>query len=179
MQKSLLRKFEMSLIEWQYNELQQVGVNYTTLEEVERYDSRMQKLRDIQAEIASLIKVVGPTKESKVLEIGTGTGEFAIALSLFSKDVLAIDVSPAMLDYAQKKAKDRKVENIEFYHAGFLTFDESKGPFDIIFSQLALRHLPDFWKSIALKKIYNVLKPGGRFFLKDVSNWSLDGGSTQ
>lgn len=158
----------MSRKEWQYNELQQTGVDYTSFEEVDRYDSRMHKLRDIKAEINSLIEFVSPTKESKILELGIGTGEFAIALSGLCQSILAVDVSRMMLDYASKKAKERKAENIEFCHAGFLTFDDSQGPFHIIFSQLALHHLPDFWKSIALKKIHNALKPGGKFFLKDV-----------
>jgi ubiquinone/menaquinone biosynthesis C-methylase UbiE len=158
----------MSRKEWQYNELKPTGVDYTTIEEVERYDSRMQKLRDIKAEINNLIELVVPTKESKILELGTGTGEFAIALSHLCQSVLAIDVSSVMLDYARKKAKRRNAGNIEFCHAGFLTFNESQGPFHIIFSQLALHHLPDFWKSIALKKIHDALKPGGKFFLKDV-----------
>ncbi|MCB2182781.1 MAG: class I SAM-dependent methyltransferase [Desulfobulbaceae bacterium] len=158
----------MSPKEWQYDELQQTGVDYTTFEEVQRYDSRMQKLRNIKAEINSLIEFVSPTKESRILEIGTGTGDFAIALSQLSRHVLAVDASRVMLEYAGRKAIEKEAGNIEFCHSGFLTFDESQGPFDIIFSQLALHHLPDFWKSIALKKINNALKPGGKFFLKDV-----------
>jgi putative AdoMet-dependent methyltransferase len=158
----------MSWKEWQYNELQQAGVDYSTLEEVARYDSRMQELRDIKAEINSLMKAVAPTKESRILEIGTGTGEFALALAELCHSVLAVDVSDMMLDFAGKKAKERQVENVEFCHAGFLSFDYSRGPFHIIFSQLALHHLPDFWKFVALKKIFNALETGGQFFLKDV-----------
>jgi len=158
----------MSGKEWQYDELQQAGVDYSTLDEVARYDSRMQRLRDIKTEINSLIKAVAPTKESRILEIGTGTGEFALALAGHCHSLLAVDVSKVMLDFAGKKAEERKVENIEFCRAGFLSFDYSRGPFQIIFSQLALHHLPDFWKFVALKKIYNALETGGRFFLKDV-----------
>ena len=158
----------MSGKEWQYNELQQAGVDYSTLEEAARYDARMQQLRDIEAEINSLIKAVAPTREARVLEIGTGTGEFALALAGLCKSVVAVDVSEVMLGFAGKKAKKRQVENIEFRQAGFLSFDYSQGPFHIIFSQLALHHLPDFWKFVALKKIFNALETGGRFFLKDV-----------
>lgn len=158
----------MKTKEWQYNELQQTGVDYANSEEVEKYDVRMQKLRDIKTEIDNLIEATAPTRKSKVLEFGTGTGEFAVVLSQLSQKVFAVDVSPVMLEYARKKAKSRKVKNIEFYHAGFLTFNESPEQFDIIFTQLALHHLPDFWKSMALKNIYNLLKKGGKFFLKDV-----------
>jgi hypothetical protein len=35
-------------------------------------------------------------------------------------------------------------------------------------SQFAFHHLPDFWKAIALDRIFSQLKPGGRFILRDV-----------
>lgn len=153
---------------WQYNELQQVGINYSNFEEVARYDSRMQKLRDIKSEIHKLVAITSPSAETTVLEIGIGTGEFAIAVSQLAKKVVAVDVSTAMLDYAKEKAIEKNIHNIEFHHAGFLTFNESPEQFDIIFTQLALHHLPDFWKFVALKKINTHLKKGGKFFLKDV-----------
>lgn len=158
----------MTPSQWQYNELQQVGVNYSNFEEVAKYDARMQKLRDIKSEIDKLIAITSPTAESTVLEIGVGTGEFAIAVSKLAKKVVAVDVSMAMLDYAQKKAVEKNIHNIEFHNAGFLTFNDSPEQFDIIFTQLALHHLPDFWKFVALRKINTLLKKGGKFFLKDV-----------
>jgi hypothetical protein len=33
---------------------------------------------------------------------------------------------------------------------------------------LALHHLPDFWKGVALKRMASLLKPGGRLWLADV-----------
>lgn len=158
----------MQTRKWQYDELQQIGVDYENSGEVAKYDARMQRLRDIKREIDSLTKATSPAPDSVILEFGAGTGEFAAALAALSQKVCAVDVSPMMLAYAKKKAQDRGITNIEFHHAGFLTFKESPEHFDIIFTQLALHHLPDFWKSIALKNIYHLLKTGGRFFLKDV-----------
>lgn len=80
----------------------------------------------------------------------------------------AVDVSPVMLEYARKKAISRERKNIEFHHAGFLTFNELPEQFDMIFTQLALHHLPDFWKTIAVRNMYNLLKEGGKLFIKDV-----------
>jgi len=158
----------MTTNKWQYNELQQIGVDYANLAEVEKYDVQMQKLRDIKKEVYKLVEATAPTQSSKILEFGTGTGEFAVALSKLCHKVVAVDVSPVMLEYAQKKATSKKIKNIEFHHAGFLTFNESPEQFDVIFTQLALHHLPDFWKSVALKNIHNLLRKGGKFFVKDV-----------
>lgn len=158
----------MKTNDYQYDELQQIGVDYANWEEVARYDVRMQRLRDIKTEINNLVAAASPTVDSNILEFGTGTGEFAIALAKLSQKVCAVDVSPVMLEYARKKAEERGIKNIAFHHAGFLTFDAPSEKFDMIFTQLALHHLPDFWKSIALKNVFNLLKKGGTFFVKDV-----------
>jgi len=158
----------MKDVKWYYNELLQAGVDYSSVEEVQRYDTRMGKLRDIKGEIDIIIDALNPTPESIILEIGSGTGEFSIALARLCRKLYAIDVSPVMIDYARQKAKSNKVKNIEFHNAGFLTYEHTGEVFDHIYSQLALHHLPDFWKLLGLKKIHSLLKPGGKFFLRDV-----------
>jgi hypothetical protein len=35
-------------------------------------------------------------------------------------------------------------------------------------TQIALHHLPDFWKQVALLRIFDMLKVGGKFCLRDV-----------
>jgi len=152
---------------WQYDELKQVGVDYTDIKEVQTYDSQMQKLRDIQSEVETFVESVGLKHSDSVLEIGTGTGELALNLAARCSKVFAIDVSPVMLEFAQKKAADRGIANIEFYNGGFLTYNHHGSQIDVVVSQLALHHLPDFWKLIALKRICALLKEGGKFYLRD------------
>lgn len=98
----------MTTNKWQYNELQQIGVDYTNLAEVEKYDARMQKIRDIKKEVNKLVEATVPTQSSKILEFGTGTGEFTVALSKLCQKVVAVDVSPVMLEYAQKRQLQEK-----------------------------------------------------------------------
>jgi putative AdoMet-dependent methyltransferase len=40
---------------------------------------------------------------------------------------------------------------------GFLNYEHNGPPLDMIVSNLALHHLPDFWKMIALKRIHEML----------------------
>ncbi|PKL57631.1 MAG: class I SAM-dependent methyltransferase [Methanomicrobiales archaeon HGW-Methanomicrobiales-5] len=152
---------------WQFNEMNQVGVDYTDISEVEAYDSRMTKLRNIPKEIEEIINLVGLTNDHVLLEYGTGTGEFAIAVAKHCSKVYAVDISSAMLDFAKQKAQNRGISNIEYCHAEFLTYQHSGEPLDVVVSQLALHHLPDFWKMIALIRIYSMLKKGGKFYLRD------------
>jgi ubiquinone/menaquinone biosynthesis C-methylase UbiE len=153
---------------WQYDEFRQIGTDYESAAEVAKYDERMSRLRNMSEECASIIDSLNLTPESRVLDIGTGTGEFAIATAKQCAEVCAVDVSQAMLDYARGKAKDRGVSNIAFTRAGLLTYDHQGKPFDAVVSQLALHHLPDFWKAIALRRMWLMLKDGGRLFLRDV-----------
>lgn len=152
---------------WQYNEFKQIGTDYESIEEVEAYDKRMQSLRDVAGETEHILDILGGTLESTILEIGTGTGEFAITAAARCAKVCAADISDLMLQYARRKAESRGVGNVEFMRAGFLTFTLGE-PVDAVVSQLALHHLPDYWKAVALARIYDALKDGGRFFLRDV-----------
>ncbi len=99
---------------WQYNEMQQVGTDYADEAEVETYDRRMQRLRDVNEETETIIKSINLKKDDTILEIGTGTGSFAIEAAKHCSKVIAIDVSPKMLEFAQRKAQTMGITNVEF-----------------------------------------------------------------
>jgi len=99
----------------------------------------------------------------------------AIEVSKRCSKVFAVDVSVTMLEYAKQKAQKQGIDNIEYCHAGFLTYEHYGEPLDVVVSQLALHHLPDFWKLIALKRINSMLKKGGKFYLRDtVYSFNVD-----
>ncbi len=156
------------LPEWYYNELVQIGTDYTDKEEIMDYDRKMQKIRNIGEEVKTMLRLVDPRPDDRVLEIGCGTGEFSIELSRHCREVIALDVSEGMLEYAREKARSRNRNNISFIKGGFLTYEADDELFDAVVSQLALHHLPDFWKLTALKRINSMLKTAGRFYLRDV-----------
>jgi ubiquinone/menaquinone biosynthesis C-methylase UbiE len=153
---------------WYYDEFKQIGVNYTDLEEVQAYDLRMQKLRDTENEANRIQELLKIKNTDLILEIGTGTGELALRFSVHCRKVVAIDVSKTMISFAKMKAESQKRKNVYFCNAGFLTYENYDEPFDVIVTQLALHHLPDYWKMIALKRTYGMLKEDGKFYLLDV-----------
>lgn len=154
--------------QWQYDEMQQIGKDYGDVSEVEAYDARHSKLRNAKQEIQSIIDRLDIQKEQVILDLGAGTGAFAVEAAQRCSKVYAVDISPAMLKYAKQKADSHGISNIVFHHGGFLTYDHLDDPVDIIVTSLALHHLPDFWKFNALSRINNMLKNRGRFFLMDV-----------
>lgn len=158
----------MSAYPWQYDESIQVGTDYRDETEVRRYDERMQRLRDIPGEIDAIREAVELSEDMVVWEIGTGTGELALGLARHCRHVFAVDVSETMLAYAANKARGRRAANVSFHRGGFLSGFRPPSHVDAVVSQLALHHLPDFWKAVAVRRLWEVLGPGGRFYLRDV-----------
>lgn len=153
---------------WQYDETTQVGTDYRDPQEVAAYDRRMQQLRSVEAEVEDIRKRLALAPTSTVWEIGSGTGACALALASHVRHICASDISPAMLEYARQQAARRGVRNVSFQSGGFLSGFRPAQPVDGVVSQLALHHLPDFWKFRALGNIAACLRPAGRLYLRDV-----------
>lgn len=152
---------------WYYNEFQQVGLDFENTDEVKRYDSDIENSRNRREELNYLSDAVELKPEHVLMEIGTATGEFAVEFSKICRKVYALDVSSAMIDYARNKADFQNRDNVEFIHGGILSYEHAGEPIDCIVTQIALHHLPDVWKMVAIKRMYDMLKPGGKLCLRD------------
>ncbi len=116
----------------------------------------------------SLLRDLGLDAGSTVLDLGAGTGTFALAAAPHCARVVAVDISAPMLERLEAKARESGIDNIETVRAGFLTWEHHGSPADFAYSRNALHHLPDFWKAVALERLAGVLAPGGLFLLRDV-----------
>lgn len=153
---------------WQFDEMEQVGKDYADISEVQAFDAFHEKLRNVVKENESILELLSIQEHHSIIDIGAGTGAFAIHAAAYSREVYAVDVSQSMLDYAKEKATERGLSNIVFCHGGFLTYQHASDPVDCIVTSLALHHLPDVWKGVALRRLHSMLKPEGRLFLYDV-----------
>ncbi len=153
---------------WQFNEMNQVGKDYADVAEVDAFDALHGKLRNVEKENEAILDLLSIQEHHSVIDFGAGTGAFAMQAAACSREVYAVDVSRAMLDYAKKKATERGISNIVFCHGGFLTHHHAADLVNFIVTSLALHHLPDFWKGVALRRLHSMLKPEGRLFLYDV-----------
>lgn len=153
---------------WQWDETIQRGTDYEALKHVADYDRKMADLRDVEAEAEEVLDLLGVTREDVLLEVGTGTGAFARRAARRCQKVIALDVSETMLTYATQRTREEGINNIVFVRAGFLTYEHEGEPVAAVVSQLALHHLPDVWKLVALKRLRGLLRPGGRLHLCDV-----------
>lgn len=155
---------------WQFNEFKHCGVDYSDPAHAAEYDEEHQKFRNFEKETADLLKVLALDRPETMtlIDLGCGTGAFAIAAAGHFRKIYAVDISGAMLELARKKARERNISNIEFVNSGFLSYEPPALAADIVLSKAALHHLPDFWKQTALLKMNRMLKAGGILYLFDV-----------
>lgn len=109
---------------------------------------------------------LGPA--ATVLDLGAGTGQFALAAARAFGQVIAVDISPAMLAILRERAAAAGMANLTCVEAGLLTYEHAGPPVDGVYTRNALHHLPDFWKALALRRIAGMLRPGGILRLHDL-----------
>jgi len=152
---------------WLYDEHSAPGVNYNDPEVAQKYDETHSSLYDPIQQACEMLDRIALAKDEVLLDLAAGTGTLAIEAARRCKMVYAVDISPPMLEQAKRKAERSGIGNIEFVEAGFLTYEHNGDNPDVIVSLAALHHLPDFWKAVALKRIFDILKPQGHFLLGD------------
>lgn len=107
----------------------------------------------------------------KVLDIGSGTSSFSIFLKNENPTlgIYDIDGSKEMLRIAKKKLEDESL-NIKLEEALAENIPYEDNYFDKIVAVFLFSYIPKTIKPYALKELYRVLKPGGKFIIVDVSN---------
>jgi SAM-dependent methyltransferase len=150
---------------WTLDELAHAGAEHRDPAYIATYDRKA--ATDPTADVARL-RDLGLGARSTLVDLGAGTGTFAIAAAPFCRRVVAVDVSPAMLDALRARSEVAGLANVECVRAGFLTYEHSGEPADVVYSRNALHHLPDFWKALALRRIAGMLRPGGVLLLRDL-----------
>jgi SAM-dependent methyltransferase len=98
----------------------------------------------------------------KALELGCGTGFFLLNLKLAGvlDEGHVTDLSPGMVDVAQRNAKGLGFE-VEGRVADAESVPYDDDTFDLVIGHAVLHHIPDLEQ--AFREVLRVLKPGGRF----------------
>jgi ubiquinone/menaquinone biosynthesis C-methylase UbiE len=119
-------------------------------------------------EDVEVLRAHGVGEAATVVDLGAGTGRFALTAAPRFGRVVAADVSPAMLEHLRGAAAAAGAGNVECVRAGFLTYVHQGPPADAVHTRHALHQLPDFWKAVALERIARTLRPGGVLRLRDL-----------
>jgi demethylmenaquinone methyltransferase/2-methoxy-6-polyprenyl-1,4-benzoquinol methylase len=108
------------------------------------------------------VKMIASVNPKKILDIATGTGDFAIAsLKLKPTEIIGVDISNGMLDMGREKMKKKGYDNIIT-----LTYGDSESmpfetdSFDAITVGFGVRNFENLEKGLG--EMLRVLKPGGK-----------------
>jgi len=115
------------------------------------------------------IKLLADGKPKFILDVATGTGDFAIeALKLSPEKVIGVDISEGMLEIGKKKMKAKGHESVIELMSGDsenLPFEENK--FDAVIVAFGVRNFENLEKGLA--EMLRVIKPGGRVVVLEFS----------
>ncbi len=150
---------------WLMNEMLHAGPEHLDAAYVRGYNRKAQV--DPTADIRHL-QALGLSADSTVIDFGAGTGVFAQAIAPLVKQVIAVDASPAMATYLRESMAQAALPNVSIVNAGFLSYQHVGEPVDFIYTRNTLHHLPDFWKTLALTRMHDLLAPGGILRIHDL-----------
>jgi demethylmenaquinone methyltransferase/2-methoxy-6-polyprenyl-1,4-benzoquinol methylase len=115
------------------------------------------------------IKLLKDIQPKQILDIATGTGDFAIeALKLNPDHVTGVDISEGMLNVGREKLKKRKLDDKITLTSGDsenLPFEDNK--FDAIIVAFGVRNFENLEKG--LSEMFRVLRPGGKVVVLEFS----------
>ena len=103
-----------------------------------------------------------------VIDIGCGAGVDTLFAALIvgpGGKAVGIDMTPEMIECANKNLNQMKLPNVSFYQGSAEQLDFPPQGFDVAISNGVLNLVVN--KETALAEIYKILKPGGRLMLAD------------
>lgn len=118
--------------------------------------------RSAEEVTARLLRLGGLHAGQAVLDIGTGLGEPALSAARLVGDdgrVLGIDLSPAMIEAARRRAVAAGADNVVFDVADIESCGLPQGAFDVVLSRWGLMFTVDHVG--AFRAVARLLAPGG------------------
>ena len=107
-----------------------------------------------------------PDARSRVLDLGSGTGNLALRLTAFG-ELVCVDVSQEMARIARRKLA--RHDAIEWVRADLLAYFDTPGPpFDAVVSSYVIHHLVEDEKQQLFERISGRLASGGRVAFGDL-----------
>lgn len=117
-------------------------------------------------DLNTMVECVTLNKSMRVLDAGAGAGHTAMAFAPYVAEVVAYDLTPAMLAQVEKNAIERGLTNIITQQGDVETLPFDDHSFDLVVSRYSAHHWVN--PQSAVHEFSRVLKSGGTFILSDI-----------
>lgn len=116
------------------------------------------------------VQVLLPHSPKRILDVATGTGDLAVALSaLAPEQIVGIDIAPTMLSIARRKvAKLNRATNFIFEERAAEQLPYKSESFDAVCVAFGVRNFSDLSKG--LSEMHRVLRKGGALMVLEFSH---------
>lgn len=116
------------------------------------------------------VDALGKHKPQQILDIATGTGDFALLLAkrIKPQHIVGADISEGMMAVGREKVKEEGLQNvISFQHEDCMQLSFPDGSFDAVTSSYGVRNFQNLDKG--LQEMQRVLRPGGHLLIVELT----------
>jgi SAM-dependent methyltransferase len=120
---------------------------------------------NVETPPTELVELVdsGKVKPCKAVDLGCGTGNYAIYLAGKGFDVTGVDLSPTAIQIANENAQKKGIK-CHFIVADITgDLQEIKDTFDFAFDWEVLHHIFPEERKRYIRNVHNLLNPGGKY----------------
>lgn len=116
------------------------------------------------------IRQLATSSPKTMLDIATGTGDFAIlsAERLHPESIIGADISEGMMEIGRKKVKERGLDGVvSFAKEDCLNLSFADNSFDAVIAAFGIRNFQELDKG--LSEMCRVMKPGGQLCILELT----------
>ena len=121
-------------------------------------------------ELRLILRLAGPLRGQKVLDVGCGDGVLSLAAAEQGADVTGVDPDARMLDAARRRSVGATLA-VRFAEGRVERLPFPDSTFDAVLAVTVLCFVPD--ADTAVREMARVLKPGGRLVIGELGRWNL------
>jgi demethylmenaquinone methyltransferase/2-methoxy-6-polyprenyl-1,4-benzoquinol methylase len=114
------------------------------------------------------VKILAEQKPKRILDVATGTGDFAIeTLKIYPDEVIGVDIADGMLEVGRLKLIDKGITNVTLENGDSENLRFETGEFDAVIVAFGVRNFENLEKG--LKEMNRVLRDGGMAMILEFS----------
>ena len=106
-------------------------------------------------------------QDDLVLDVACGPGMVACEFAKYVGHVTGVDITPAMIEQAQKRQQEHNLENLSWKVCDAVPLPFADNSFSLVITRYSFHHL--LVPGEALSEMIRVCKPGGRVMVADVA----------